>query len=185
MIIRGISGMSQVKLITLTLRKNGRSEAENLSHIWKMRNALFHKIRYEGYAISSHYSVCELPNHIHSVADCAYIPQHQLSQWWKGVTGDSFIVDIRKVNLSRGGLRQVVNYLTKYFTKGMGYGMAPSLLKGFRMRQGWNLPPASGLARMPCDCGYEGPLKALYGAECDAYLDWWENSTGPPGGENT
>lgn len=51
--------------------------------------------------------------HLHLLVDGSYFPQDQLSDAWLKATGDSKIVDIRKVNSTAGA----ANYVTKYVSK--------------------------------------------------------------------
>jgi len=53
--------------------------------------------------------------HYHLIAEHKFIPQWQLSMAWMTATGDSQIVDIRRIKDARTG----VNYVTKYLTKGI------------------------------------------------------------------
>ena len=50
--------------------------------------------------------------HIHAIISSEYIPQEKLSKTWEDITGDSKIVDIRKVSGERG-LDEVLNYVAK------------------------------------------------------------------------
>ena len=51
--------------------------------------------------------------HLHVLMDAPYIEQGKLAQSWHAITGDSFIVDIRRVEAEKG----VQHYVTKYVTK--------------------------------------------------------------------
>jgi|SRR5579862_180308 len=54
--------------------------------------------------------------HLHCIIEASYVEQAKLSHAWLAVTGDSMIVDIRRVgNLSSG-----LKYVTKYVCKGFG-----------------------------------------------------------------
>jgi len=173
--------MKSPKLITVTLRK-GVTPKKNLERLWPMRNALFHKLRDKGYKIFSHFSVVEFPNHIHMVVDCDYIPQNLLSKYWKTITGDSYIVDVRKINLPRSGPRATVRYITKYLTKGADVDtLSIEDLKGFHVISSWRLGEPSTKVPMTCLCGSTGHFKLLFGNSVDAYLSWWEKyPSGPP-----
>jgi hypothetical protein len=52
--------------------------------------------------------------HIHLLAYGPYVLQQRLSERWAEITGDSFIVDIRK---ARGNHQNLLNYVLKYITK--------------------------------------------------------------------
>lgn len=51
--------------------------------------------------------------HLHCVVTGRFLPQNVLSQVWKSITKDSFIVDVRAVD----NPRIASNYITKYVTK--------------------------------------------------------------------
>lgn len=51
--------------------------------------------------------------HLHIMADAGYIDQGELSSVWRGITKDSFIVDIRRVKDDK----QAAVYVTKYASK--------------------------------------------------------------------
>lgn len=50
--------------------------------------------------------------HIHALITGSYVDQGVLSRAWKKITGDSYIVDIRRVDAD-----QAIDYVTKYVTK--------------------------------------------------------------------
>ena len=51
--------------------------------------------------------------HLHIVAEAKYLDQSALSAQWHKITGDSYIVDVRRVGAKSGA----VQYITKYVTK--------------------------------------------------------------------
>lgn len=141
-----ILDMNAPKFITLTLFKR-LDKYENLNRLWDCRNALFKALRRKGFRIKSWVGVVELPNHVHIVADTTYIPQRTISELWKTITGDSFIIDIRAVRSKKGSAR----YLSKYLSKSLAYDLDPERFKGFHVVQSW------GVARRPknalvCPC---------------------------------
>lgn len=52
--------------------------------------------------------------HIHAIVDGRYFPQPQLKSAWLKVTGDSSIVDVRKVNDATQAARYVASYMCKH-----------------------------------------------------------------------
>lgn len=64
--------------------------------------------------------------HLHIIADAAFIDQGTLSDVWRGITKDSFIVDIRRV----GAAGQTAAYVTKYASKPLNssFTACPALL---------------------------------------------------------
>lgn len=129
----GYVGMKSPKFITLTLKRNKRGfcdlfdvrdDITSLKKIWSMRKLLFRALREskDDYGrpirIGSWFAVVELPNHIHLIADCDYIPQKLIREEWSKITHGSFKVDIRKAS-DCGGPRAIAAYFTKYLTKAM------------------------------------------------------------------
>jgi hypothetical protein len=52
--------------------------------------------------------------HLHALVDSEWMSRKALSETWKEITGDSFIVDVRKIKGDlRSGLREVLKYQTK------------------------------------------------------------------------
>ena len=51
--------------------------------------------------------------HMHIIAETKYMPQPALAAAWFNITGDSYIVDVRRVGARTGA----VSYITKYVTK--------------------------------------------------------------------
>jgi len=140
----GILKMDRPKLVTLTLKKDVRLR-ERYKDLFGMFQMCRRYLKRRGYKIRRFVAVKEEPNHIHAVMDCDYIPQHELSEIWRMVTGDSFIVDIRKVEKHRH--KGAVNYLCKYLLKAVG-----NVKKYERIVQSWNIKEGGrwGVAM----CGY-------------------------------
>lgn len=145
----GIAAMKTPRFLTLTLTKK-RAMWDNLDRLWDMRRELFIRLRKHGIKIRSWLGVIELPNHAHLVIDSDYIPWKLLSKIWHTVTGDSYIVDIRRIN-KKG---HMIGYLVKYLGKTLGKSyIDPMEFKGFHIVQSWNVPPLPDLER-PCPvCG--------------------------------
>lgn len=181
LIERGLETFRTPKFMTLTLRKvEGRGVP--IERHAESRNALFHRLRRDGYRIRGWMSVIEPPNHQHLVIDCDYVPQNTLSKYWKTVTGDSYIVDIRRVAPTKDGLKGVARYMAKYLTKGCEVDLSlAEQFHGKRFFQSWGVHNA--IWHNPiCSCGNEsGRLFRLHGVDWDAYVEWWESSgTTPP-----
>lgn len=51
--------------------------------------------------------------HVHCIVYGPYVPQKELSEAWQAITGDSRVVDIRKVK----GRKVPINYILKYIAK--------------------------------------------------------------------
>lgn len=172
--------MISPKLLTLTLKKDKRSGAcPTLLDIHRMANTLFHRLRYREYRIGSWFAVVEFPNHLHIVMDSDFVPQDKISRLWSGITGGSFVVDIRQINTARSGVRPTVKYVTKYLTKACGLTPTPEPIQrgvdvdeAYRIRKNFTLDELRGfhivktwgneaIARQPmtCDCGDCSPWK--------------------------
>jgi len=150
--------MKHPKLMTLTLKKVVGNVEDRLLGLWELRKAAFKEIRRRGYLLNSWVAVIEPPNHIHLVIDSEFIPQRELSQIWRTVTGDSFIVDIRKVNMGRNP-KPVASYLTKYLSKASKWdGINLDRLEGFHLIGSMGLPPRTP-PRPVCVCGIRHLLK--------------------------
>jgi hypothetical protein len=51
--------------------------------------------------------------HLHLLLESSYLPQQGLSHEWLAVTGDSYIVDVRKVSQEKNELKYVCSYVGK------------------------------------------------------------------------
>lgn len=126
--------MNNPKLVTLTLRKKGNME-DRLKELTSLANRCRFYLKRRGYEVKRHVWVMEPPNHIHALWDTCFIPQHELSEVWQTVSGDSFIVDIRKANSRKGA-----NYLLKYLTKASSWSdLNLSALEGVNITGSWNI----------------------------------------------
>lgn len=59
--------------------------------------------------------------HLHCLVDAIYWPQSEIADEWQAVTGDSRIVDIRRV----GSRSEAANYVAKYCSKGSDVSKIP------------------------------------------------------------
>jgi hypothetical protein len=166
---RCICAMRRPKFLTLTLKKDGGKLTERLKGLWEMKKSLFRRLREKGYAIDRWCGIIEPPNHVHIVIDSDYIPQKEISLIWKTITGDSYIVDLRK--LSSSDPRGMAAYITKYLTKASAWtGINLDLLKGFHLIASYNLPKRPP-PRPMCLCG----VRALHPI-CEEHYrmeDWY------------
>lgn len=111
------------RFLTLTRRHSDRPLSDQLDDLYKcfrrLRQRTLWKERVRGGCAMleleyNHVSKRWHP-HLHVLIEGDYIPQAQLSKTWLDVTGDSHVVDIRKVKNDFGA----ANYLTKYLTKAL------------------------------------------------------------------
>lgn len=137
-IARCLAGRLQglpVSFITLTLCGKGEGLGELVKRLYTSFRALrihprwqdkvrggaaFLEIKYSDKARRWH-------PHLHLIADADYIDQGELSDIWRGITRDSFIVDVRRVRDDNTVLR----YVTKYASKPLNTSFSndPSLLQ--------------------------------------------------------
>lgn len=144
--------------------------------LWEMRKRLFFYLRrgvptgekdsdgnsiLKKYKIRGWCGVIEPPNHIHMIVDCEWIPKSELSETWRLITGDSFIVDIQKIDVFKDP-KKVYAYITKYVTKASGWsGINLDLLKGFHLVGSRDLYKRPLPPRSKCLCGCLKPLSRI------------------------
>ena len=109
-----------IRLITLTKKKSGDVEHDFIETRKAFRKWLKHVNKYKKNWLRSGFYAFELGSggnvHVHVIqAEGSFVPQKKLSELWKKITGDSFVVDVRRVRGKRGA-----NYVAKYASKGMG-----------------------------------------------------------------
>lgn len=116
-----IHGMPDLSLITLTLLASEDTLTACLDRITKAFKALRQKALWKK-AVKGGISIIETKVgegsgrwhcHYHILCQAGYLDQKKLSALWLEVTGDSYIVDIRRVGARTGA----VQYITKYITK--------------------------------------------------------------------
>jgi hypothetical protein len=106
--------MRSPKFLTLTLKSSGNLEADlkrlrksvskfKRSKDWKL------KVRADFETIE----VAENQVHMHMVIDSLFWEQKEISEQWHRITGDSFIVDIRKVKNPKQAIKEVFKYVVK------------------------------------------------------------------------
>ena len=120
---KGYSNAVQVmkapKLMTLTLiNKSDLSQDEvkrlRSSFVKLMRRKYYRsKVRGGLYAIEVVNKGKGWNIHMHVLLDANYIDQKQISQDWRELTGDSYIVDIRIADSPKKGLHYILKYLSK------------------------------------------------------------------------
>lgn len=109
--------MTEPKLLTLTLvnRENLEHEKDRIRHCFtkfRRRKTIANVLKSALYAIESHPDKeGKWHTHIHAVVDMPYMSQNFLSNLWREITGDSFIVDIRRAYSPEAGLNYILKYL--------------------------------------------------------------------------
>lgn len=123
-------GKKELSLLTLTLKSSKVELTKTMDRITKcfrsLRNKPMWKKRVKGGVATIETKLGsgsgEWHCHFHVVAEMKYIDQRALSEEWLRITGDSSIVDIRRV----GALGGAVQYITKYITKAMDHSIVNS-----------------------------------------------------------
>jgi hypothetical protein len=105
------------KLLTVTLQNAPELTTEVVT---RLRVSLKALLSFLGPLVRGGIYAIEVENvgrgwhvHAHVVMDAAYIPQRMLSAQWRTITGDSFVVDIRRAWSPRDALKYILKYLTK------------------------------------------------------------------------
>lgn len=109
------------RFVTLTLRASPTPLVDQLNRLFHSFSVLirraFWKAHVVGGAAFVEVKVGERSGlwhpHLHLLVEGSYIPQRELSQEWLAVTGDSSIVDVRKVDSYADRARYVTKYVTK------------------------------------------------------------------------
>lgn len=116
-----IAAPKNCRFVTLTLAQDHRPLLPRLTHLYdsfrRLRNTAAWKRRVKGAAwfLEIGYSPEQRTwhPHIHLITTGSYYPQAELSRAWLTATGDSRIVDIRKVHRTT----EIARYVSKYVTK--------------------------------------------------------------------
>ena len=112
-----VTEMRNPKLLTVTLQNAPELTTDVLLRLRVSLKALF---RHLGPLVRGGITAIEVENvgrgwhvHAHVVIDALYIPQRMLSAQWHTITGDSYVVDIRRAWSPRDALKYILKYLTK------------------------------------------------------------------------
>lgn len=113
-----------LRLLTLTLRSSDADLREQVKRLYKsfrtLRAGKLFKKRIRGgvfFAEITYNADTERWHpHLHVVFEGDFIPHAELSKAWQEITGDSFIVDIRRLRDSRAA----AGYVAKYASKAIG-----------------------------------------------------------------
>lgn len=156
-----IKGFKWPVLITLTLKR-----VEFLSEGGERIVKAFHEVRRQKWwdATAGVWTMEYLKKpdgwhvHLHCIADARWIDQKKLSAAWQGVTGDSFIVDVRRVRNRKIAMLEVLKYCTKNAQlTSAEKDMVEMVLKGKRFINWFGLRPVLAKAikkDLPCPrCG--------------------------------
>ncbi|MCH9032333.1 MAG: protein rep [candidate division Zixibacteria bacterium] len=111
-------GSKRLMLLTLTLRTHSDEEIStfDVRLLFKHVRQLITKLypRAEGCGAVGVFEIGSTSNlHVHLIVYGDYVPQHKISDLWREITGDSFVVDIRKLTHRK----KQVGYILKYIHK--------------------------------------------------------------------
>lgn len=112
-----------VRFVTLTLLRSSDGLKKQIDRIYKYYAKLR---RWKAWSCTQTASISFLETkfnfkakqwhtHLHILTQGTFLPQKELSNKWKYITGDSYIVDIRAIKSKT----EAVNYVTKYASKGV------------------------------------------------------------------
>lgn len=111
----------EIRFVTLTIKTDGLSLATALDKLYDSfqklrRRAMWHRAIFGGIAfleITYNKKLERWHPHLHCLVDGTWIDQKRLRSTWYEITGDSFIVDIRRPACNKA----VGNYVAKYASK--------------------------------------------------------------------
>lgn len=107
------------KLVTLTLRRvPGRSLQEQLERLRTAYSRLRRRAIWAGVTGSMYAIEAKPPTptrggwnvHLHAVVDGPWLPKGQLSDAWRDLTGDSYIVDVQQLRHPDAGVSYILGY---------------------------------------------------------------------------
>lgn len=116
-----VSTYNAPRFMTLTLAPDGSGLAARLSKLLRSYRELRRRRSFREYVSAGVAAIEIVLNretrewhvHLHAVVDGDYFPQQLLSDEWRSVTGDSYIVDIRSVK----DRNATSDYIAKYVSK--------------------------------------------------------------------
>src|SRR5262249_30823974 len=112
-----VTQLHHPKLMTVTLPNEPELTPEAVA---RLRRSLKTLLRHFGHLVRGGIYSIEPINkgrgwhvHAHVLMDAVYIPQRMLSADWLAITGDAFVVDIRRAWSPRAALKYILKYLAK------------------------------------------------------------------------
>ena len=117
--LKAVNRLKEPKLWTLTL-KNTRQLGAAVRKIRKCFEKLRRRVEVRRCLRGGIYAIEVTPRpdgtwclHIHVLCEADYLPQKRLSDLWREITSDSYIVDVRKAYSPKKGLKYLLEYLAK------------------------------------------------------------------------
>jgi hypothetical protein len=90
--------------------------------------------------------------HLHALIDAPYLDQRTISNAWHQITGDSYIVDIRRAFSARAGLRYILKYMLKPPVLNGRESVYDHALKGTRLVQPFGVFYRAGKEKSVLTC---------------------------------
>ncbi len=157
--LEAVRNFRNPKLVTLTVRNVDTLDRERVAKTVANFKALMHQKYYRN-RVRGGLRVVEIVNkgrgwnvHLHVLIDALYLEQPRLSRDWLELTGDSFVVDVRRVGSPKEGLRYVLKYLAKAPALSGNESTYDRVMKGARFVQPFGvLYDALGIERFPSVC---------------------------------
>jgi len=112
------SMVGTLRFITLTV-KNGMDLKERRNHLRKSFRKLRQRVAWKRvvkggvYAEETTFGKGGWHSHVHIIASGKYFPQDELTKLWASCTGDSVIVDIRKITSTKEACKELMKYCLK------------------------------------------------------------------------
>jgi len=181
-----IQTKKNLRLITLTLR--GRPSCLTRDRLVRLHHCftkLTHLRAYRYALVGGLYAIEAINKgngwnvHIHILAEGLFIGQKKLSRDWHRLTGDSFIVDIRKFRSPKRGLEYLLKYMLKPPVVAGLNGMYNSAFKGSRLVSAFGIWYGVVIsARFPLECPKCGGVAWI--SEHQLLRGMWFGSLSPP-----
>lgn len=117
-----VSSMNSPRFVTLTLKATDAPLSDQIDRLLSCFRQLRRLVTWTGCVVGGVATIeCTWNRatgtwhpHVHAIVDGRYLPQPALKAAWLKVTGDSFIVDVRKVNDARQAARYIAAYACKH-----------------------------------------------------------------------
>lgn len=183
---KAVRVMKSPKLLTLTLLNQPELVSGDVK---RLRKAFIKLMKRKWYSSRVRGGLCsiEIKNegrgwniHMHILIDCDYLPQDRVSRDWLDLTGDSYIVDIRKAWSPAAGLSYILKYLTKSPSVNGEADVYNSELKGLRLVQPFgSLYNQLKLEKSVMQCEDCGGISWMMGWQIDRVFEDMSMGRGP------
>lgn len=111
----------QLRFLTFTLKANHNPLGDEIKRLYecfkKWRKHAWFKKKIKGgiffLEITYNHKTSAWHPHLHCLVDSEFLPQKEMRHVWLALTGDSFIVDIRRISDTNSAAGEVAKYATK------------------------------------------------------------------------